>query len=391
MKRYYLLFLPLLGLLFSYQSPDYQSQTEINAAQAWYQNSDYANTIFMGQSLQPDWSGATVSKPKNDRLIIDVPLVNGDQFDLALKDRVTGQTNPADKNGAARLVITKFADNHYIPLIFFAFGTPSFVNQYGLQAAGLNKPHQVQANFTGYMVYLKLDETPFSGLYVENGQVKATLTGVEKNSIIPRNCSLLSTICAFYNEGWLCVNYVLCEVYDDSGVYTYNVFTNNWWWNGGPMEDCYGCLGGGYAPPICPNGSLMPEDGQCQAIEQGPSSECILTNLFVTSPGPFVIEPAILGMIPFPWEAYSDVVGKLTNCQNGDAEYNLAITNSTGEVTIGDSYIYSIDKKNFPPAKIWGITTKSYAQFIFTIEVTGFTFTSIANGNADSYLSFKYK
>ncbi|MCK6693811.1 MAG: hypothetical protein L6Q97_17155, partial [Thermoanaerobaculia bacterium] len=363
----------------------------IAAAQVWYQNSAYANTVFIGQPLQPDWSHATVSKPKNDRLLIDVPLLNGDQYDMAVKDPVSGQTNPANRNGAVRLVITKFDNGTYIPMLFMVFGTPAYNNQYGSQAAGQNKPHQIQANFSGYMTYLYLDGTPFAGLFVENGQVKATLTGASENSVVPRNCSILETICAYLGEGWLCVHYVLCEVYDDSGIYTYNPFGNNWWWGGGPIQECFGCTGGGgYAPPVCPNGSLMTAEGNCQGITEGSSGECSLTGLYVTSPGPFVIEYSIFGIIPYPWEAYTDVVGILRNCNNGDADYKLFITSSSGGVTLGQTSVFPINCIHFSHAKIWGNTTQSYAQFIFSVEIGGLTFSSVANSNVESYLSFKY-
>lgn len=387
MKHRHLLFLPLLACLFSWQSPSFDPQTVIAAAQVWYQNSAYANTVFIGQPLQPDWSHATVSKPKNDRLLIDVPLLNGDQYDMAVKDPVSGQTNPANRNGAVRLVITKFDNGTYIPMLFMVFGTPAYNNQYGSQAAGQNKPHQIQANFSGYMTYLYLDGTPFAGLFVENGQVKATLTGASENSVVPRNCSILETICAYLGEGWLCVHYVLCEVYDDSGIYTYNPFGNNWWWGGGPIQECFGCTGGGYAPPVCPNGSLMTEEGNCRTIT-GENGACALTGLYVLEMGPSIYD---LFMYLYPWHAHSDIAGKLTNCVTGDASFEAYISESSGGVTIASYQNLVTAEHHLEQIKLWQIESENYIRFQFTISlgVLG-DYSTSADVSTSNMHDFKY-
>ena len=367
MKHRYLLFLPLLICLFSWQSPSFHPQAEITAAQTWYQNSTYANTVFIGQPLQPDWSNATVTKPKSDRLLIDVPLINGNQYDMAVKNPVIGQINPSERNGAVRLVITKFNNNQYIPMLYLVFGTPAYNNQYGSQAAGQNKPHQIQSNFTGYMVYLQLDGSPFSGLYVENGQVKATLTGAERNDVIPRNCTILETICAFLGDGWHCVHFVLCEVFDGSGGPFYvDAGGGGWWWGGGPVQECFGCTGGGgYAPPLCPNGSLMTAEGTCPEITVG-SGECALTGLYAIEMGPYVSD---IFLLIYPWFAFSDIAGKLTNCVNGDASFEAVINESSGGVTIASYQNLITSKENLYPAKIWQVQSDNYIKFQFTISL----------------------
>lgn len=367
MKHRYLLFVPMLACLISWQSPSFDPQTEITAAQLWYQNSAYANTVFIGQPLQPDWSQATITKPKSDRLLIDVPLINGNQYDMAVKDPVTGQANPADRNGAVRLVITKFDNGTYIPMLFMAFGTPAYNNQYGSQAASQIKPHQVQANFSGYMAYLHLDGTPFAGLFLENGQIKATLTGASENSVVPRNCTLLETICVFLGEGWHCVHYIFCEVYDGTGGLLTFDSGNNWWWGGGPIQECFGCTtGGGYAPPLCPNGSLMTMEGSCPENTGGSSGECSLTGVYVLEMGPSVQE---LFMGIYPWYAFSDIAGKLINCVNGDASFQAFINESSGGVSIASHQNLVTAIEPFPTLKMWQIESTNYIKFQFTISL----------------------
>lgn len=315
MKRIYLLFLPLLAGLFAYQTPGVNTSVEIAAAQTWWQNSSHANTVFLSYTLQPDWSGAQVSKPAADRLIIDIPLIGGGLFDMAKQNSQTGQINPAHKNGATRLVITKIGNSTYIPLLFHAFGTPEYITEHGVQAANMVKPHAVPSNFTGNLFYTRLDGEAFSGIFVENGQVKGTLTPVEPGSVTPRSCSLIETICAGYYEYILCLHFVLCEVYDGPGG-AIIIGGNGSWWGNGPIEDCYGCIGGGFVPPLCPDGSLMSPEGGCPTIMEDDGT-CKLTNTYVSAHGPFVSEFFIAGIIPYPWDAFTDVLGRLTDCVEG--------------------------------------------------------------------------
>lgn len=388
MKSWYRYFLPFAALLWAYQTPVFDSLSEINAAQAWFQN-HCAGTDFLGQPLQPDWNAAQVSKPYPDRLIIDIPLLNGDQYKMAIKHNDTGQVDTAEQNGATRLVLTRFANNQYVAALFHVFGTPAFINQYGKPATAQTKPHAVQPNFTGRMFYTLLDGKPIAGIYVENGQVRASLTPVEPNSVIPRSCTTIETICIDSGNGWLCVDFVLCEVLDTPGgnITAGGGGGGNEWWGNGPTLNCFDCLGGGYFPPLCPDGNPMPPGGSCPTEPEGP---CQLTNTYVTAPGPFADEYFVGGIIPYPWNAWTNVVGKLTDCENGDATFDIIITTQTGGVTIGDKHVFMTDKNNYQPGKYWGVKTQNYAQFLFEVEIFGLKFTSVANSSNESFLTLKY-
>jgi hypothetical protein len=390
MKRIYLLFLPLLAGLFAFQTPDVNTSVEIAAVQTWWQNSSHANTSFLGYTLQPDWSGAQVSKPAADRLIIDIPLIGGGLFDIAKQNPQTGQINPAHKNGATRLVITKIGNSNYIPLLFHAFGTPEYITEHGVQAANMVKSHAVPSNFTGNLFYTRLDGEAFFGIFVENGQVKGTLTPVQPGSVTPRSCSLIETICAGYGEYILCLHFVLCEVFDGPGGVIIIGGNNGSWWGNGPIEDCYGCIGGGFVPPLCPDGSLMsPEDGCPTIIED--DGTCKLTNTYVSAHGPFVSEFFIAGIIPYPWDAFADVLGRLTDCVEGEAEWDMIIRDQTGGITLGEFSVLETEKNNYLSTKTWGIRTTNYAQFIFEVYYLGLKFSSVASAQNEAFFPLKYK
>jgi hypothetical protein len=395
MNRIHLLFLPLLAGLFAYQTPGVNTSVEIAAAQTWWQNSSHANTVFLGYTLQPDWSGAQVSKPAADRLIIDIPLVGGGLFDMAKQNPQTGQINPAHKNGATRLVITKIGNSNYIPLLFHAFGTPEYITEHGVQAANMVKPHAVPSSFTGNLFYTRLDGEAFSGIFVENGQVKGTLTPVQPGSVTPRSCSLIETICAGYGENILCVHFVLCEVFDGPGGAIIIGGNNGSWWGNGPIEDCNGCIGGGFVPPLCPDGSAMPGSGICLCSDGAPmplsgvceeENPCKVNNTWHTTQGP-TVTVYMVGVKTF--YAYTDVLLKLLNCKTGSCDQNILITGGDGgQVT--NFNLVKLEQNHDVQNKLFHIKTKNYVTIFFEAIVNSQEWSQYGNGvnHSDYYLNY---
>jgi hypothetical protein len=257
-------------LFFSFQSPVnwINQQAEIGAAQAWYE-AQHANTYFGEKPIQPNWSGAQAVQPKSDRLMIDVPLTNGSQFKHVLADPETGQANNAYRNGTTRLVLIKFGEGHYVPFLFHVFGNQPYITQHGLPASEANKPQSIQANFSGCMLYTHLNGDFFYGLYLENGAIQKIL--MPQDGLVERDPD---------PDWWIYLNEVVITAHAfDLGGLGYGSITiiisgggGDWWGNGPIDEDINN--GGGFTPPICPDGSLMGPGGECPPVEPSLTLNC---------------------------------------------------------------------------------------------------------------------
>ena len=261
-------------LFYSFQSPVtlINQQAEVSAAQVWYE-SQHANSYFGEKKIQPNWSGAQAVRPKSDRLMIDVPLTNGSQFKHLLADPETGQANNAYRNGTTRLVLIKFGEGHYVPFLFHVFGNQPYITQHGLPASEANKPQSIQGNFSGCMLYTHLNGDFFYGLYLENGTIQKIL--MPQDGLVERDPE---------PYWWIHLNEVVITAHAfDLGGLGYgniNIIISGGggdWWGNGPIEEDIN-NGGGFTPPICPDGSLMGPEGKCfcpDGSDMPASGECV--------------------------------------------------------------------------------------------------------------------
>lgn len=386
---------------YSFQMPGFNEQAEIAAVQTWYQN-NHANAAFLGQTLQPDWTEATVVRPKSDRLLIDIPLTGGTLYTYSATNPAVSLSAPEMRHGATRLVITKFGENYYIPLLLHVFGTPEFASQYGQTAAAVTKPHSIQSNFSGHMVYSRLDGQALYGLFIENGQAKLTLTAGEHDSTLPRCCCVtVESITVYLGDNSWTTYYVDCYLFVLGGGPGGSYGFDPGWWGYTPIEPCSTCSGGGgFTPPICPDGSLMSESGECLCSDgnpipangECPQRPCRLTNTYVISSGPYVSSDFI-GILPLPWYAFSNVSGLLKNCDTGDATFNTMLAeNGTieGSVELVSANNLVIGAENYSGSKKWKITNFSSATFRVTIVTMFANFSSTEYAEKDMVIFLPY-
>lgn len=163
--------------------------------------------------------------------------------------------------------------------------------------------------------------------------------------------------------------------------------------NGGNTRDdpkFYGplCPDGSPRPPggcKCPDGTPMPQSGDCD------EDECQLTNIDLVRTGASVLFNYT--PLPIPFICETNLVGRLTNCKIGSANYKTIITAypSGYSTRVIDEYAAITDNTHYKYSKRWWQKVNHFVQielkFALVIEFTS-TESAVLN---DISFPFTYK
>jgi len=123
------------------------------------------------------------------------------------------------------------------------------------------------------MLYTHLNGDFFYGLYIENGAIQKIL--MPQRGLVERDPD---------PYWWIHLNEVviIAHAFDLGGLGygSINIIIgggNGNWWGNGPIDEPHN-NGGGFTPPICPDGSLMGPEGKCfcpDGSDMPASGECV--------------------------------------------------------------------------------------------------------------------
>lgn len=347
----------------------------INEAHQWWDSSVYRYAAFIGSMpVEPVWSGAEVAEAPDGTHLIVLPITGGPEVRLSDGWHATAQ----QPNGGVRLVLKRFSPVQIFPLLFFVYGYTDYVAAVGPGAVyPRNKPHSLDTTFTGEAFYMYPGLFPGDTLRLVNG-IGVQNGGIAKEFYPDRTGSggvgYRCCVTTGSYEGGIIINsggneYFIPEITiteDCSGCTDYSVHIilnpsggtgsnpNNMNWspenfvgnNGGPGPggDPNGdtkvnpklnaalCPDGSLRPPDgckCDDGSPMPADGDCEEEER----PCQLTHLDVGRIGATVWFWE-LPLLPIPVDVGTQLIGRLIDCDDGEATYKTLVRNIPNGKTV---------------------------------------------------------
>lgn len=361
----------------------------INEAHNWWDTSVYRYATYLGDMpVEPVWSGAEVAEAPDGTHLIVLAINGGPELRLSDGWHATAQ----QPNGGARLVLKRFSPTQIFPLLFFVYGYSDYVTAVGPAAVyARNKPHSLDTTFTGEAFYMYPGLFPgdtmrlVNGIGVQNGGIAkefypaetasggvgyrcCVTTGSYESGVIINSGGneyfipeiTITEDCSGCSEYWM---HIILNPSGGTGSNPNNMnwspehFIGNNGGSGAPSGDPNGdtkvnpklngalCPDGSPKPPTgckCEDGSPMPADGDC-GEDEGP---CQLTNLDVGRIGATVWfwEPPL---IPLPIDVGTRLVGRLIDCDDGEATYKTLISNiPLGKtVDILDQYASVVENK----------------------------------------------
>lgn len=404
----------------------------INEAHHWWDSSVYRYAAFLGDMpVEPIWEDAEVTEVPNGTHLIVVPILHGTSIQVS----DGWQGTAAQANGGVRLVLTRFSPTQIYPLLFFVYGYSDYTATVGLEGVySKNKPHGLDTAFTGEAFYVYPGIFPndtmrlLYGIGLENGVVVKEFYPAELSAgeVGYRCCVQQSQIQQMTIQ------------MDDGSTQTMNGVVITWncsgcgyviWVGGGPGGNGNsgywhpnapdipnngggGSTGGGtnegggtsgkpkpmFFGPLCPDGSPrpltgctcpdgtpMPEDGDCGEVN------CQLTHVHLQRRGADVYFPYTPVL---PYTIHTLLYGKLTDCEQGTAEYNTIITNPpSGYSTrvIGQHAILQ-DVDEFPINKTWLHIVKHVAEVEMRLVLLSLEFEWTSAGELSNiHFPFKYR